>query len=209
MSRLDEIRQYVIDGNQDQTQQLVKLALSDKLPPEQILKEGLISAMTEVGRRFECAEFYVPEMLVSARAMKGGLAILRPYLAEANVKAVGRVVIGTVQGDLHDIGKNLVVMMLEGAGFEVIDLGTDVSAEKYTAAVKANQPQIVACSALITTTMPRMESVISALKEAGLREGVKVMVGGAPVTDKYASEIGADGYAPDAAAAAACAKKLL
>ena len=209
MSLLDEIRQYVIDGNQEQTQQLVRQALMDKLPPEQILKEGLISAMTEVGRRFECAEFYVPEMLVSARAMKGGLAILRPYLAEANVQAVGRVVIGTVEGDLHDIGKNLVGIMLEGAGFEVIDLGTDVSAEKYAAAVKANLPQIVACSALITTTMPYMQSVISTLQEAGLRGRVKVMVGGAPVNEKYAHEIGADGYAPDAAAAAVCAKKLL
>jgi 5-methyltetrahydrofolate--homocysteine methyltransferase len=209
MSLLDEIRQHVIDGNLDQTQQLVRQALAEKMPPEQILKEGLISAMTEVGRRFECAEFYIPEMLVSARAMKGGLAILRPYLAEANVQAVGKVVIGTVEGDLHDIGKNLVGMMLEGAGFEVIDLGTDVSAEKYAAAVNAHQPDIVACSALITTTMPRMQSVISALKEAGLRGRVKVMVGGAPVNEKYALEIGADGYAPDAAAAAACAKKLL
>ena len=208
MSLLEEMRQSVIDGDMDNTQVLVKKALEEKTAPEIILKEGLISAMQEVGRRFECNEFYVPEMLVSARAMKSGLALLRPYLAAANVKAVGKVVIGTVQGDLHDIGKNLVSMMLEGAGFEIIDLGTDVTPAAYVAAVKEYQPDIVACSALITTTMPRMESVIKALQEAGLREQVKVMVGGAPVNEAYASKIGADGYAPDAAAAATLAKAL-
>jgi 5-methyltetrahydrofolate--homocysteine methyltransferase len=165
--------------------------------------------MEEVGRRFEGGEFYVPEMLISARAMKSGLALLRPHLISANVQAVGKVVIGTVQGDLHDIGKNLVGMMLEGAGFEVIDLGVDVSAEKYVAAVKEHRPDIIACSALITTTMPRMEVIVSSLREAGLRDRVKVMVGGAPVTDKYATDIGADGYAPDAASAATRAKALI
>jgi 5-methyltetrahydrofolate--homocysteine methyltransferase len=208
MSLLEEMRQSVIDGDMNSTQALVKKALEEKAAPEVILKEGLILAMQEVGRRFENNEFYVPEMLVSARAMKSGLALLRPYLAAANVKAVGKVVIGTVQGDLHDIGKNLVSMMLEGAGFEIIDLGTDVNPAAYVAAVKEHQPDIVACSALITTTMPRMESVIIALQEAGLRSQVKVMVGGAPVNEAYASKIGADGYAPDAAAAATLAKAL-
>jgi 5-methyltetrahydrofolate--homocysteine methyltransferase len=209
MSLLEDMRQSVIDGDMNSTQELVKNALADKIPPEQILKDGLISAMEEVGRRFECNEFYVPEMLVSARAMKSGLTLLRPYLAAAKVQAVGKVVIGTVQGDLHDIGKNLVGMMLEGAGFEIIDLGTDVTADSYVAAVKEHRPDLVACSALITTTMPRMENVISALREAGLRDQVKVMVGGAPVTQEYASKIGADGYAADAASAATRAKALL
>jgi 5-methyltetrahydrofolate--homocysteine methyltransferase len=196
MKLLDDLRQSVIDGDMNRA-------------PEQILKIGLISAMEEVGRRFESGEFFVPEMLVSARAMKSALALLRPYLITANVKAVGKVVIGTVQGDLHDIGKNLVSMMLEGAGFEVIDLGTDVSAEKYVAAVREHQPDLIGCSALITTTMPHMEDVIQTLTDAGLRDRVKVIVGGAPVTQKYATDIGADGYAPDAASAAACAKELI
>jgi 5-methyltetrahydrofolate--homocysteine methyltransferase len=209
MRILDDLRQSVIDGDMSNTQEFVKKALVEKMPPEQILKEGLISAMEEVGRRFECGEFYVPEMLISSRAMKSGLALLRPHLIAANVEAVGKIAIGTVQGDLHDIGKNLVGMMLEGAGFEVVDLGTDVSPEKYVAAVKEHRPDIIACSALITTTMPRMENVIYSLKQAGLRDQVKVMIGGAPVTDKYAADIGADGYAPDAASAATRAKALL
>jgi 5-methyltetrahydrofolate--homocysteine methyltransferase len=209
MSLVNDIRQSVIDGDMQSTQGLVSQALEESLPPEQILREGLISAMEEVGRRFECNEFYVPEMLVSARAMKSGLALLRPHLIAANVKSLGKVVIGTVQGDLHDIGKNLVGMMLEGAGFEVIDLGVDVSAEKYVAAVKEHRPDLVGCSALITTTMTHMENVITALREAGLRDQVKVIVGGAPITEDFASQIGADGYAPDAALAASCAKELI
>jgi 5-methyltetrahydrofolate--homocysteine methyltransferase len=148
-------------------------------------------------------------MLISARAMKSGLVLLRPHLIAANVQAVGKVVIGTVQGDLHDIGKNLVSMMLEGAGFEVVDLGADVSPEKFVAAVKEHRPNIIACSALLTTTMPRMNNIIFSLKEAGLRDRVKVMIGGAPVTDQYATDIGADGYAPDAASAASLAKVLI
>jgi 5-methyltetrahydrofolate--homocysteine methyltransferase len=209
MNMLDDLRQSVIDGDMNKTQELVQKTLAGKMPPEQILKDGLISAMEEVGRRFECGEFYVPEMLISARAMKSGLALLRPHLIAANVQAVGKVVIGTVQGDLHDIGKNLVCMMLEGAGFEMIDLGADVSSDKYIAAVKELRPDLVACSALLTTTMPRMENVIRSLKEAGLRDRVKVIIGGAPVTDKYATDIGADGYAPDAGSAASLAKKLI
>jgi 5-methyltetrahydrofolate--homocysteine methyltransferase len=209
MSMLDDLRQSVIDGEMNATQEFVQKTLAEKISPEQILNDGLISAMTEVGRRFECGEFYVPEMLIAARAMKSGLALLRPHLIAANVQAVGKVVIGTVQGDLHDIGKNLVGMMLEGAGFEVVDLGADVSTEKYVAAVKEHQPDLVACSALLTTTMPRMKNVILSLKDAGLRDRVKVMIGGAPVTDKYATDVGADGYAPDAASVASLAKELL
>jgi 5-methyltetrahydrofolate--homocysteine methyltransferase len=209
MSMIDDLRQSVIDGDMNVAQELVQKTLAEKTPPEQILKDGLISAMEEVGRRFECGEFFVPEMLISARAMKSGLALLRPHLVAADVHPVGKVVIGTVQGDLHDIGKNLVGMMLEGAGFEVVDLGADVSIDKYVAAVKDHRPDLVACSALLTTTMPRMENIISSLREAGLRDQVKVMIGGAPVTDKYATDIGADGFAPDAASAALRAKELV
>ena len=209
MRILDDLRQSVIDGDMNSAQDLVQKALAEKMSPEQILKDGLISAMAEVGHRFECDEFYVPEMLISARAMKTGLKLLRPHLIAANVQAVGKVVIGTVQGDLHDIGKNLVGMMLEGAGFEVVDLGADVSTDKYVAAVKEHQPDLVACSALLTTTMPSMKYIISSLKEAGLRDRVKVIIGGAPVTDKYATDIGADGFAPDAASAASLAKQLI
>ncbi len=209
MSILDEIRKSVIDGDMEATQAQVQTALAENIPPESILTEGLIAAMSEVGRLFEAGDFYVPEMLISARAMKSGLAILRPRLAAENIKAVGKVVIGTVQGDLHDIGKNLVGMMLEGAGFEVIDLGVDVSPEKYVAAVQENHPDLLGCSALLTTTMPRMKDIISALEAAGMRETVKVMIGGAPVTEQYATSIGADIFAPDAASAAQRARQAL
>jgi 5-methyltetrahydrofolate--homocysteine methyltransferase len=209
MSLLDDLRQNVIEGNAPGAQDLVKQALAASLPADQILNEGLIAGMGEVGRLFEAGEFFVPEMLIAARAMKGGLGLLRPHLAAANVQAIGKVVIGTVQGDLHDIGKNLVAMMLEGAGFEVIDLGTDVSPDRFVAAVKEHQPNLVGCSALLTTTMPKMKTTIEALTEAGLRGSVKVMIGGAPVTDKYASDIGADVYAPDASSAATRAKQAV
>jgi 5-methyltetrahydrofolate--homocysteine methyltransferase len=209
MNILDDLRQSVIDGDMHSTQNLVPKALTEGISPERILKNGLIAAMGEVGARFEKGEYYVPEMLISARAMKSGLALLRPHLVAANVQAVGKVVIGTVQGDLHDIGKNLVGMMLEGAGFEVVDLGADISAEKYVAAAREYQPDLIACSALLTTTMPHMQDIIQQLDQAGLRPEVKVMIGGAPVTEAYAGQIGADGYAPDAAAAASLAKALL
>jgi 5-methyltetrahydrofolate--homocysteine methyltransferase len=202
MSLLEDLRKSVIDGNLNAAQDQVNEALAENIPPEKILTDGLIAAMTEVGRMFEAGEFYVPEMLISARAMKGGLAILRPRLAAANIQAVGKVIIGTVQGDLHDIGKNLVGMMLEGAGFEVIDLGVDVSPEKYVRAVQEHHPDLVGCSALLTTTMPRMKDIVLALQAAGLREKVKVMIGGAPVTEQYTRDIGADLFAPDAASAA-------
>ena len=209
MSLLEDLRKSVIDGDLHAAQAQVHQALTENLPAEKILTDGLISAMTEVGRLFEAGEFYVPEMLISARAMKGGLAILRPQLAAANIQAIGRVVIGTVQGDLHDIGKNLVGMMLEGAGFEVIDLGVDVSPEKYVRAVQEHAPDLVGCSALLTTTMPRMQAVLQALQAAGLRDSVKVMIGGAPVTGQYARDIGADLYAPDAASAAQRARQAM
>ncbi len=202
MSILEDLRKSVIDGDQNAAQDQVRAALAENIPPEKILTEGLIAAMTEVGRMFEAGEFYVPEMLISARAMKSGLALLRPELAAANIQAVGKAVIGTVQGDLHDIGKNLVGMMLEGAGFEVIDLGVDVSPEKYVRAVQEQHPDLVGCSALLTTTMPRMKDIVLALQAAGLRDQVKVMIGGAPVTEQYARDIGADLFAPDAASAA-------
>jgi 5-methyltetrahydrofolate--homocysteine methyltransferase len=209
MSLLDDLRNSVIKGELNATQDQVNQALAENIPPEEILTEGLISAMTEVGRMFENGEFYIPEMLISARAMKGGLAILRPKLAAANIKAIGKVVIGTVQGDLHDIGKNLVGMMLEGAGFEVIDLGVDVSPEKYIAAVNEHNPDLIGCSALLTTTMPRMKDILLALQAAGLRDSVKVMIGGAPVTEQYAKDIGADIFAQDAASAAQYARQLM
>ncbi len=209
MSVLPELKQAVIDGEAEKTEELVHTALGEGLPAERVLKEGLIAAMAEVGRLFEEGEFYVPEMLIAARAMKGGLAILRPQLAAANVQAVGKVVIGTVQGDLHDIGKNLVGMMLEGAGFDVIDLGTDVPAQKFVEAVRTHQPQFVGCSALLTTTMPRMKDVVAELEKAGLRDRVKVMIGGAPITQQYADEIGADIFAPDAAGAANRARQAV
>jgi 5-methyltetrahydrofolate--homocysteine methyltransferase len=209
MDVVTQIRTNVIEGNAPETLELVKQALTNGIPAEQILNEGLIAAMAHVGKLFEEGEYYVPEMLIAARAMKGGLELLRPALAAAKVQAIGKIVIGTVQGDLHDIGKNLVAMMMEGAGFEVIDLGVDVTPEKFVEAINAHQPQLVGCSALLTTTMPKMKATINAIERAGIRSQVKVLVGGAPVTARYASEIGADAYAPDASAAASIAKSLL
>ena len=209
MTVVDDLCQSVIDGNKNQTQELVKAAIAENVPAEQILKEGLIRAMAEVGHRFECGEYFVPEMLIAARAMQSGLSLLRPSLITAKVQAIGKVIIGTVQGDLHDIGKNLVAMMLEGAGFEVVDLGVDVSPEKYVQAVREHHPDLVACSALLTTTMPRMKDIIDALKENGLRDQVKVMIGGAPITESFANQIGADACAMDAASASTRAKELI
>jgi len=209
MTVLDDLRQSVIEGNRNEAQELVQKAIAEDVPAEQILQQGLISAMAEVGRMFECGEYFVPEMLIAARAMQSSLLLLRPYLITAKVQAIGKVIIGTVQGDLHDIGKNLVAMMLEGAGFEVIDLGVDVSPEKYVKAVKEYHPDLVACSALLTTTMPRMKDIIDAIKENGLRDQVKVLIGGAPVTESFANQIGADLCAIDAASASSRAKELI
>ena len=203
------IFQNVIDGQRDDVVENVKKALGESILPPTILKEGLIAAMSEVGKRFEEGDFYVPEMLIAARAMQAGLSVIKPYLVEAGTKTTGKVIIGTIQGDLHDIGKNLVAMMLEGAGFEVVDLGTDVTPAKFMEAVKQHNPNLVAMSALLTTTMINMKTAIDALTKAGMRDRVKVMIGGAPVTETYAKQIGADGYGSDASRAVAMAKSLM
>ena len=202
-----EAFEAVLRGDADGVRSAVSAALDAGVPAAKILSDELVPAMAEVGRLFEAGEYFVPEMLISARAMQAGVTLLKPKLAEADLKGSGRVVIGTVLGDLHDIGKNLVGMMLEGAGFEIVDLGTNVPASKFVEA--ANGAQIVAMSALLTTTMPQMKSTIQALREAGLRDRVKVIVGGAPVTSDYANEIGADGYASDASRAVRTVRQLL
>ncbi len=208
-NKLEVIRGGIMDGDMPLVQSTVTAALDAGVSAPEILNEGLIKAMAEVGRLFEEGEYFVPEMLIAARAMKAGLAILKPKLIDADVKPVGKVAAGTVKGDLHDIGKNLVCMMLEGAGFEIVDLGTDVSPEKFLDAVTNRGVDVIAMSALLTTTMPNMKNTVDALVEAGVRDSVKVMIGGAPVTQAYADEIGADGYAPDASRAATLAKQLL
>jgi 5-methyltetrahydrofolate--homocysteine methyltransferase len=176
------------------------------MAPNELLNGTLVTAMGEVGDRFERREFFVPEMLVAARAMKAGVEVLKPHLVEADIKPVGTVVIGTVSGDLHDIGKNLVIMMLEGASFQVIDLGVDVAPEQFVQAVQEHSPQIVGMSALLTTTMLQMGATVEALEKAGVRKNVTVMVGGAPVTQRFADDIAADIYGPDASSAARMAK---
>ncbi|HOU15251.1 MAG TPA: corrinoid protein [Anaerolineae bacterium] len=206
---LEVIRQGIMEGDMPLTQEKVQEAIDAKIAPGDILQDGLVAAMAEVGRLFEEGEYFVPEMLIAARAMKAGLALLRPLLVAADVKPAGKVAAGTVKGDLHDIGKNLVCMMLEGAGFEIVDLGVDVSPEKFLDAVVSKGVDVVAMSALLTTTMPNMKVTVDALKEAGVRDKVKVIIGGAPVTDAYAREIGADGYAPDASRAVTLAKSLV
>jgi 5-methyltetrahydrofolate--homocysteine methyltransferase len=206
---LEKIFEGILDGNANLVVAEVQKALDAGMGPADILNQGMIAAMGEVGRLFEEGEYFVPEMLIAARAMQKGLELLKPHLTEADVQSPGKVAIGTVKGDLHDIGKNLVAMMLEGAAFEVIDLGTDVSPERFIQAVRDRGAQIIAMSALLTTTMPNMKNTIEALKEAGLRDKVKVMIGGAPVTQNYADQIGADGFAEDASRAVAKARSLL
>ena len=206
---LKEIYESTIAGNAPKVKELVEQALAEGTNPGDIISNQLIPAMAEVGDRFARNEFYVPEMLIAARAMQGGLAILKPLLADGDMVSAGRVIVGTVKGDLHDIGKNLVSMMLEGAGFEVTDLGVDVAPEKFVEAVREHQPQIVALSALLTTTMTMMKDTIATFVEAGVRDQVKVIIGGAPVTQSYADEIGADGYADDAGGAVKAAIALI
>ncbi len=206
---LDKIYKSVLEGDAPGTEANVKSSLDEGVEAGKILNESLIAAMHEVGNRFENGEYYVPEMLIAARAMQTGLVLLKPHLVEAGIESAGKVVIGTVKGDLHDIGKNLVAMMLEGAGFEIIDLGTDVSPDQFIAAVQEHKPHIMGMSALLTTTMQGMKSTIEVLEEAGVRDSVKIIVGGAPVTDDFAKEISADGYAPDASRAVAVAKSLV
>jgi 5-methyltetrahydrofolate--homocysteine methyltransferase len=206
---IQTIYNAVLEGEKGEIPGEVQAALDAKVDPAEILSEGMIAAMREVGRRFEEGDYFIPEMLVSARTMQAGLAVLKPALAGSSVQAAGRVAIGTVKGDLHDIGKNLVAMMLEGAGFEVVDLGVDVTPEKFVAAVKEQGVQIVAMSALLTTTMPVMETTVHALEAAGLRSQVKVMIGGAPVNQAYADKIGADGFTTDASRAVSLAQSLV
>ncbi len=199
----------VLEGDMPGAKTGIQAALDAGLAPVAILNEGMIAAMAEVGRRFEEGDYYVPEMLISARAMQAGLAILKPHLQSGGEKSAGIVLIGTVKGDLHDIGKNLVALMLEGAGFEVKDLGVDVPADKIVEAIRGGGAHILALSALLTTTMPYMKTTIEAINQAGLRDRIKIMVGGAPVTAAYASQIGADGYSPDASRAVRLAHALM
>ena len=199
MSDLQPIADALIKGDRNTVVELTQKAIDDGLSPAEILSDGLIGGMNVIGVRFKNNEVYVPEVLIAARAMHGGLDILKPYLSASGVEPIAVVVLGTVKGDLHDIGKNLVGMMLQGGGLEVVDAGIDVPPEKFVEAVKESGAKFVAMSALLTTTMPQMPEVIKALKESGLP--VKTLVGGAPVTQSYADEIGADGYAPDAASA--------
>ena len=206
---LGQIANGLFAGNAKAVAELTQKALSEGFSPQEILNEGMIKGMNEVGVKFKANEIYVPEVLIAARAMKAGMEILKPKLAETGVEPVGKMIIGTVKGDIHDIGKNLVAMMMEGAGFEVIDLGIDVPAEKFIQAIEEYQPQLVGMSALLTTTMIQIRENIKAFQEASIRDQVKVMIGGAPVTQKFADEVGADGYAPDAASAVDKAKELL
>jgi 5-methyltetrahydrofolate--homocysteine methyltransferase len=203
------IYEAVMEGDAKEAATQVQSALDAGIAPGEILNKGCIAAMGEVGRLFEEGEMFVPEMLIAARAMQAGMNILKPHLAEGEITSAGKIVIGTVSGDLHDIGKNLVGMMMEGAGFEIVDLGTDVSADAFVGAVKTHNPDLIGMSALLTTTMPSMTATIEALTEAGLRDQVKVLIGGAPVTQTFADEIGADGFAPDASSATRKAKELL
>ena len=205
---LQTIYQAVLNGDMAAAQEGVQAAVDAGIASGEILNSALIPAMSEVGRLFEAGEYFVPEMLIAARAMKAGLEIIKPLLVDSGVEPVGTVAIGTVMGDLHDIGKNLVAMMLEGAGFKIVDLGTDVPAEKFIAAAKEGA-SIIGISALLTTTMPSMKTIIEAIEEAGVRHQVKIIIGGAPVTEEYANQIGADGYASDANQAATLAKKLI
>ncbi len=209
MGYKETIYEGILKGNMKAVEDATKAALAGNVPAAELLNEAMIPAMAEVGRLFEANEYYVPEMLIAARAMKAGLAIVRPELVKEKVEPKGKVALGTVKGDLHDIGKNLVGIMIEGAGFEIIDLQVDVSPEKFVKAVTEQGANVIGLSALLTTTMPSMKATIEALQEAGVRDKVKVIIGGAPVTQKYADEIGADGYGRDAAAAANLVKKLL
>ena len=208
MERFERIYEAILKGDNGAAVEVAQEAVDGGDDPQQLIDQGMIPAMAEVGRRFEDEVYFVPELLLSARAMKGALALLRPLLADSGGKRVGSVVLGTVQGDLHDIGKNLVAAMLEGAGFEVLDLGADVAPQRFVNAVKEHSAGLVGLSALLTVTMPSMKTTIEALEEAGLRDQVKVMVGGAPVDAAFAERIGADGYGHNAASGAELAKKL-
>jgi 5-methyltetrahydrofolate--homocysteine methyltransferase len=206
---LKKLFDAILEGDQRAAAAHVQAAIDAGIDPSEILNQGMVAAMSEVGRLFEQGEFYVPEMLIAARAMQACMVILKPKLVQNDVKSAGKVFIGTVKGDLHDIGKNLVALMLEGAGFEIHDLGSDVAPEKFVEAVRAEKGCLVALSALLTTTMPSMINIIDAISLAGLRQNVKIMVGGAPVTEAFAQQIGADGYASDASRAVSLAHRLV
>ena len=208
MNDLSNLYEAILNGDNTTSAEVTKAALAAGKDPGSLVTEYMIPAMDEVGRRFESEEYFVPDLLLSGRAMKAALDILRPLLAATGAQPAGRVVIGTVKGDLHDIGKNLVAAMLEGGGFEVTDLGTDVAPEKFVEAISTNHANLVCLSALLTVTMPAMRTTVEALKSAGVRDRVKVMIGGAPVTAQYAREIGADGYSENASAAVALARRL-
>jgi len=208
MANLQEITETLISGDGDKLQELVRKELDAGTPANEILQKGLIVGMDIVGEKMETGDMFIPEVLMAAQAMSISVEILKPLLAEGEGASAGKVVIGTVKGDLHDIGKNLVVMMMESAGFEVIDLGVDVDPAKLVAAVKEHKPTIVGLSALLTTTMPMMKKSIESIEESGLREGLKIIVGGAPVNKAFADAIGADGYAPDAGSASKMAKAM-
>jgi 5-methyltetrahydrofolate--homocysteine methyltransferase len=209
MPTIQTLYDAILNGNAKAAKEITQTSLAAGANPQALVDDTMIPAMNEVGRRYEANEYFVPELLIAARAMKASLELIRPLLSARGAEPVGRVVIGTVQGDLHDIGKNLVGAMLEGAGFEVIDLGVDVSPEKFMNAAKEKHATLIALSALLTTTMHSMKAVMEKLKESGMRGTVKVMIGGAPVTQKYADEIGADGYSSNANAAVALARKLV
>ena len=209
MAEPTKLYDAVVNGENKAAVAITKEALAAGADPLELVNQQMIPAMAEVGRRFECEEYFVPELLLAARAMKGSLELIRPLLVERGAEPLGRVVIGTVKGDLHDIGKNLVASMLEGGGFEVIDLGADVGPDKFVSAAQERRADIVALSALLTVTMPSMKTTIEALRAAGIRERVKVLIGGAPVTEEYAAQIGADGYGANAATAVPLARKVL
>jgi 5-methyltetrahydrofolate--homocysteine methyltransferase len=194
---MEQLKKMIMTGKAKDAAERVQKLLDEGADPEKLLKEAMIPAMDEVGDLFQKGEYFVPEMLVAARAMQHGLAVLKPRLVQSGVKPMGKILIGTVKGDLHDIGKNLVIMTMEGAGFEVIDLGTDVAPAKFVDAIKQHNPQLVGMSALLTTTMLAMKDTIAAIKAAGLRDKVKIMIGGAPIRQEYCDEIGADFYGPD------------
>ena len=209
MQDLKPLHDAILKGDAKTAKSVTEQAVKDGMEPLKLIQGYMMPAMREVGQRFERNEYFVPELLLSARAMKGALELLRPLLAKGGAQPSGRVVVGTVKGDLHDIGKNLLAAMLEGDGFEVTDIGVNVTPEQFVMAVKQKQPQILALSALLTTTMPAMKDTIEALKKAGIRDQVKVLVGGAPITQKFADEIGADGYAESAAVAPTLARQML
>jgi corrinoid protein of di/trimethylamine methyltransferase len=209
MSRFEKITKEVIGGNIEEVAKLAQELIDEGVTADKIIKKGLVAGMDVVGARFKKNEMFVPEVLIAAKAMHAGMDVVKPLLAEGESSSAGTVLIGTVEGDLHDIGKNLVAMMLKGAGFDVVDLGIDLPAEDFVEAIKEHEPDVLGMSALLTTTMPAMQEIIEALEEAGIRDQLKIMIGGAPVTEDFADEIGADAYAPDGSSATDLAREFM